>query len=163
MTKAVSAQVDLPADVERVWRVLTSEAWPRALDRQLHDGSVLLSAEPTPDGGLRVTTSRALPAEIPGFLQRFAPADGRVTQTDTWDPAADGVRCGSWAVTFPGSPATMAGRTGLAPHGDGCRWTVSGEVRVAVPLLGGRIEGFLAPLLERLVARQGEVLRGELG
>lgn len=158
----MSAAVDLPVGVEQVWSVLTSPGWPLALDAQLHDGSVLLSAEPTAEGGLLVRTSRRLPDGVPGYLQRFTPADGRVTQTDTWGPAIDGVRSGTWEVSFPGSPATMGGSTDVQPGPDGCRWTVRGTVKVSLPLVGGKVEGFLAPLLEKLVARQGQVLRTQL-
>ena len=122
---------------------------------------MLVSREPNPGGGLVVTTSRRLPAAVPGFLQRFAPADGRVTQTDTWEPAGAG-RSGTWAVTFPGSPGVLGGRTTIEPTTGGCRWTVSGSVRIGVPLVGGKVEGFLAPLLEKLVLRHGEVLRSQL-
>ena len=163
MTKPLSAGVDVPADVETVWAVLTSAAWPLALDAALRDGSRLVSAEPAPGGGLVVVTSRALPDGVPGFLRSFMPADGRVTQTDRWEPAQDGVRRGRWDVTFPGSPGVIGGDTTVTPTGTGSHWVVSGTVQIKIPLVGGKTEGFLAPLLERLVARQGEVLRGQVG
>ena len=162
MTKPMSAGVDVPAGVETVWGVLTSVAWPQALDAALKDGSRLVSAEPAPDGGVVVVTSRALPDGVPGFLTSFMPADGRVTQTDRWEPARDGVRRGRWDVTFPGSPGVIGGETTVSPSGAGSRWVVSGQVQVKIPLLGGKTEGFLAPLLEKLVLRQGEVLRDQV-
>ena len=158
----MTASVDLPADAATVYGVLTSAAWPGVLDAQLHDGSTLLQADPTPDGGLQLRTSRRLPEGVPGFLQRFTPPDGTVVQTDTWQAPLGDARAGSWSVTFPGSPAVLEGRTTVEPAAGGCRWTVSGTVTVRVPLLGGRIEGFVAPLLEKLVLRQGEVLRTQL-
>jgi hypothetical protein len=158
----MSAAVDLPADVETVFAVLTSAAWPQALDQQLHDGSRLVSAVGTPGGGTTVRTSRSLPEGVPGYLKRFTPADGRVTQTDTWGAAVAGVRTGTWAVTFPGSPGVIGGSTTIAPGPTGCRWTVTGTVSIRLPVVGGRVEGFLAPLLEKLVRRQGEVLRAQL-
>lgn len=162
MSRPISAGVDLASDVEATYRVLTGARWPAALDHELHDGSTLVSAVPTPAGGMVMTTSRRLPDGIPGFLKRFTPADGLVTQTDTWEPAAAGGRAGTWSVTFPGSPGVIEGRTAVAPATTGSRWTVTGTVQIPVPLVGGRIEGFLAPLLEKLVLRQGEVLKAEL-
>ena len=162
MSRSLSQAVDLPADVERTWAVLTSSAWPTTLDARLEDGSRLLSSEVTPDGGALLVTSRRLPDGIPSFLLRFAPRDGRVTQTDRWGPARDGVRRGTWEVTFPGSPGEVRGETWIEPDGDGCRWVVSGHVKVGIPVVGGRAESFLAPVVEKLVARQGDVLRDSL-
>lgn len=159
MPRPLSSSVDVHVGVDRTYAVLTGPEWPAALEAQLHDGSEVVRAEPTEGGGALVVLSRRLPEGVPGPLQRFAPADGRVVQTDHWDPAVDGVRRGTWEVTFAGSPGTISGQHLLEPAPGGARWTVTGQVQVRIPLLGGQVEGFLAPLLEKLVARQGEVLR----
>lgn len=155
--------VDVSADVHSTWAALTSASWPSALAAALHDGSRLVTAEVTPAGGAVIVVSRQLPARIPGFLSTLAPPDGRVTQTDRWGPAVDGVRRGTWEVSYPGSPGTMAGEVALEPTAAGCHYVVTGSVTIRVPLLGGRAEGFLAPLLEKLVVRQGAVLREQVG
>ena len=162
MAARLRAAVEVPADVEVVWRVLTSPQWPERLDADLRDGSRLVRAEPTPDGGAVLVVSRCLPQGVPGPLQRFLPEDGRVTQTDTWLPAAGGARRGTWSVAFPGAPGQVAGETLVEPDGTGSRWSVTGQVDVRLPLVGRQIEKFLAPLVEKLVARQGEVLRAAL-
>ncbi len=162
MSTTLSATVDLPAPVEAVLAVLTSPQWPAANDARLHDGSTLVSSLPTPDGGHEVVQRRRLPDGVPSFLLRFAPKDGQVTQTDVWAPPSGEGREGTWAVTFPGSPGSIGGVTRLEPTPTGCRWVVTGTVRVGIPLVGGRAEGFLAPLVERLVRTQGEVLRSLL-
>lgn len=159
MPTPLSTSVDVPADVEAVYAAMTGPQWPRALDAQLHDGSTLLSCEPLPGGGLRVVQSRRLPEGIPTFLLRFAPQDGTVVQTDEWGPAVDGARSGTWEVSFAGSPGEIKGRTRIEPAGTGARWLVEGHVKVAIPLVGGKAERLMAPLIARLVARQGEVLR----
>lgn len=159
MGTSLHTSTDVDADVATVFAVFTSAAWPQALDARLHDGSTLVSADPTDDGGTRVVFRRKLPAGIPSFLQRFAPKDGTVTQTDVWGPERDGARDGTWSVAFPGSPGQITGTTRIAPQGSGSRWTVDGTVTVKVPLLGGKAEGFLAPLVESLLGKQAEVLR----
>lgn len=159
----MSAAVEVAAPVERAYALLTSPDWPAALAADLADGSRFVSADPTPEGGVALVLSRSLPAGIPGFLRRFTPKDGRVTQTDRWGPDTGADRRGTWSVSYPGSPARVEGEMALEPSATGCRWTVSGTVRVQVPLVGGRAEGFLAPLIEKLVVRQGEVLAARLG
>lgn len=159
MGKALKATVDVPAEVERTYLALTGASWPQALDEHLHDGSRLVSAEATDGGGVVMVVSRRLPDGVPGFLQRFTPKDGRVTQTDRWSGAEDGVRHATWEVAFPGSPGSVTGDMTLEPTPQGSRWVVTGEVSARIPLLGGKVEGFLAPLVEQLILRQGEVLR----
>ncbi len=162
MSAPLSAAIDLPTDVETTWAALSSPSWPAVLADHLSDGSAVVRAEPTPDGGAVLVTTRELPSGAPPPLQRFVPADGRVTQTDTWGPAVDGVRRGTWQVVLPGSPGQVDGDMTVEPTGTGSRWSVSGRVTVRVPLIGGKVEGMLAPLVERLVHRQGEVLRDAL-
>jgi hypothetical protein len=155
----VHCRHDLPAGVEAALAAVTSERWPQALDARLSDGSALVERTPSPDGGVRLVTRRRLPEGVPSFLTRFAAPGSAVTQTDVWGPDTGGLRRGTWSVELGSAPATLGGDLLLEPREGGCRWGVDGEVTVRVPLVGGRAEAFLAPLLERLVATQAEVLR----
>jgi hypothetical protein len=158
MSRPVSADVAVAADVESAWRALTGPGWPVALDAALRDGSRLVGDEPTADGGMVVVVSRRLPDGVPSAVQHLLPRDGRVTQTDTWGPAVDGARSGTWSVHFAGAPGNVGGQLALTPGPGGCTWSVRGTISITVPLVGGRIEAFLAPLIEKLVVRQGQVL-----
>ncbi|MCW2777206.1 MAG: hypothetical protein JWN17_931 [Frankiales bacterium] len=162
MSKPVHVVVDVPTDVEATWAALTGPGWAPANDARFDDGSTLVSREELPDGGLRVVQRRRLPAGIPSFLLKFAPKDGAVTQTDVWGPEVDGVRSGTWDVAFAGSPGEIRGATRVEAAGTGSRWVVEGHVKVGIPLVGGRAESYLAPLVEKLVSKQGEVLRSLL-
>ena len=159
MSKPLSTVVEVDADVADVFAVLTGPRWPQALDARLGDGSTLVTSEPTSDGGHRTVQSRRLPDGVPSFLLRFAPKDGRVTQTDLWAPPSGDARTGTWEVTFPGSPGEIRGETRVEPSVTGSRWVVTGHVSVGVPLVGGKAESLLAPLVEKLLVKQGEVLR----
>lgn len=160
MSRPVQVSVEVPADVEAAWAAMTGPGWAPALDARLRDDSRMLSAEPVPDGGRVVVVSRRLPEGGPRFVRSLVPADGRVVQTDRWGPARDGARRATWSAEVSGTPATMLGEMALEPSPGGCRWTVRGTVSVQVALVGGKVEGFLAPLVEKLVVTQGEVLRG---
>ena len=158
MTRTLSTSVAVPGPVEDAYAALSTGAWPAALDAQLSDGSELVSADATPGGGAALVYSRRLPDAVPTLLRRFLPADGRVTQRDTWDPPQDGRRRATWEAGFPGMPGTVGGTMLLErpPRGPGGASTAACGVKV--PLVGGQIEAYLAPLLEQLVAKQGEVL-----
>ena len=159
MSTPVAASNDLPLSVEEALAALVSPQWAATRDAALHDGSTVVQLEPRPHGGVLLTVSRQLPSGGPGVLERFLPRDGRVLQTDEWEPAADGVRRGSWQVTIAGAPATLGGTMLLEPLPTGCRYTIAGQVSVRVPLVGGKAERLVADLVARLADKEAELLR----
>jgi hypothetical protein len=162
VTRQVHSRHDSGSDVETVFRVLSDESWARRKDDALRDGSRVVRREETPDGGVTLVVSRELPAGVPRFLERFLPEDGRVTQTDAWGPADGGARHGTWQVHIPGAPARLGGTMRLEPTAGGSRYTIDGEVAVTVPVIGGRAEGFIAGMVEKLAAKEAGVLRDAL-
>jgi hypothetical protein len=159
VSKRVHSDQENGGDVETAFRVLSDESWAERKDRALRDGSRVVRREQTPDGGVTLVVSRELPAGVPGFLERFLPKDGRVTQTDVWGPADGDVRRGTWKVEIPGAPARLGGTMRLEPTASGSRFVVDGEVEVKVPLIGGRAEGFIAGMVEKLAAKEADILR----
>ena len=160
--KAVHA---LPCDVETAFSAVSSEAWAHRKAAELHDGSQVVSRDERPDGGVVLVVSRELPEGVPGFLEKFLPRDGRARQTDAWEPAGpDGVRRGTWAAEIPGAPAQVGGTMRLEPEGSGAtaatRYTIEGEVKVRVPVIGGKAEKFLVGMVVRLTEKEADVLRG---
>ena len=159
MSKAVHSAHDCSADVERVHGVLSGPDWAERKAEALHDGSRVVERDVKPDGGVRLVVSRELPAGGPGFLQRFLPKDGRVVQTDDWGPSQDGVRQGTWQVVLPGVPATLGGTMLLEPTATGTRYVIDGAIEVPIPLVGGKAESFIADMIQKLTAREAEVLQ----
>jgi hypothetical protein len=163
VTTHVESRFESGGDVPAVFATLTSPQWPQTKADRLRDGSRVVQREERRDGGLLLVVSRELPAGVPGFLERFLPEDGRVTQTDDWGPERDGVRRGTWSADIPGAPAQLGGTMRLEPTATGSRYTVEGEVRVSVPLVGGKAERFIAEMVERLAEKECQLLRQELG
>ena len=159
MSKRFSVSYDIPADVETTFAAISSEAWAAAKAKRLEDGSEVVSRSESGDG-VTLVVSRKLPDAIPGFLQKFLPADGRVKQTDTWTAASGGVRAGTWQADTPGSPVKVGGTMRLEPAGDGCRYVVEGEIKASIPLIGGKAEDFAVGMTKKLTASEADVLRG---
>ncbi len=159
MSRPVHSEQQISGDVETVFRVLSDEGWAQRKDDALRDGSQVVRREEKADGGVLLVVSRELPAGVPGFLQRFLPEDGRVVQTDDWGPATGGSRSGTWKVEIPGAPATLGGTMRLSPAPAGSSYVIDGSVEVKVPLVGGKAEGFIAGMVERLAAKEADVLR----
>ena len=159
MSKRFSVSYDIPADVETTFAAISSEAWAAAKAKRLEDGSEVVSRSESGDG-VTLVVSRKLPDAIPGFLQKFLPADGRVKQTDTWTAASGGVRAGTWQADTPGSPVKVGGTMRFEPAGDGCRYVVEGEIKASIPLIGGKAEDFAVGMTKKLTASEADVLRG---
>ena len=160
MSTPVKAVYTNAVDVETVFAALSSEAWAHRKAAELHDGSQVVRREEKPDGGVVLVVSRELPDGVPGFLEKFLPRDGRAQQTDDWGPAgADGTRRGTWKADIPGAPAQVGGTMRLEPDGTSTRYTIEGEVRVKVPIIGGKAEKYLAGMVVRLTEKEAEVLQ----
>ena len=160
MSKTFSVSYDIPADVETAYAAISSEGWAEAKARSLDDGSKVVSRSVAAGDAVTLVVSRKLPDGIPGFLQKFLPADGRVTQTDTWAAAAEGVRSGTWKADTPGSPVKVGGTMRLEPAGSGCTYVVEGEIKASIPLIGGKAEDVAVGMTKKLTASEADVLRG---
>lgn len=102
----------------------------------------------TPDaaGGMQVVVDQVQRTDdLPSFARTFAGATTRAIQRETWT----GTDRATLEIEAPGSPATIRGTIRLAPSGTGTVETVELEVKVKVPLVGGKLEKLLA---ERIVA-----------
>ena len=159
MAGKFSVRYDVPADVETAYAAISGDGWAPAKAAGTGDDSKVVSRTVGSGDAVTLVVSRKLPDGIPGFLTKFLPADGRVTQTDTWMAAEDGVRAGSWVADTPGSPAKVNGTMRLEPHGSGCQYVVEGTAKVSIPLLGGKAEGVIVGMTEKITAKEADVLR----
>jgi hypothetical protein len=159
MAGKILVKHDLPSDVETAYAAISGESWASAKAAALSDDSKVVSRTVGDGGAVTLVVSRKLPDGIPGFLTKFLPADGRVLQTDSWGPAVDGVRSGTWTADTPGSPAKVSGTMRLEPAAQGCRYVVEGTAKVSIPLIGGKAEGVVVSMTEKLTAKEADVLR----
>lgn len=94
--------------------------------------------------GLASRVSRTLPA--PEAAARFTGPQLTITEDVGWaDAGPDGVRAGVVKMTVAGQPVNFNGEMRLAPGGSGTIAELSGELKVAVPLLGKKLEQSAAP------------------
>jgi len=78
--------------------------------------------------------------DLPSFARTFAGSSTRAIQREEWtDPSG-----GTLQIDTPGKPSTLKGTIALIPDGAGTREIVELEIKVKVPLIGGRLEKLLA-------------------
>jgi len=119
-----------------------------------------VKVERTAGGGARIQVDRVMKPTLPDYIAKFVGESIAIRQVEDWSPAeADGSRQATVKLTIKGQPASMDGTASISPAGEGTREVVTGEVKVAIPLLGRKIEPEIVKLIEaalRIEQRVGE-------
>jgi hypothetical protein len=110
-----------------------------------------------PDGGgMKVVLDMVQPAQgIPGFAKKFVGDEIQLVQTEQWSD----METGRVEVLIPGKPGQMSGTMTLRESGGTTTETVEMEVRVGIPLVGGKIESLIADLLRKALRVENAVGR----
>jgi carbon monoxide dehydrogenase subunit G len=78
--------------------------------------------------------------DLPAFARTFAGESTQAIQREVWL----GTTTGSLGIESPGKPASASGTIRLEPSGAGTTEVVELEIKVKVPLIGGRLEKLMA-------------------
>ena len=130
------------ADVETVFALMTDAEF---LVRKYADqGATDIQVDSDHrEGGPTIVSRRKVTIDLPGFAKKVMQPTNTVVQTDEWAPGtADGKRVCNYRVEVQGVPSRIDGTVTLSPEGSGTRQDVVAEVKVSIPLLGGKLEKF---------------------
>jgi hypothetical protein len=96
--------------------------------------------------GISVHIDQVQPTEgLPGFAKKFAGATTRAVQTEKWSSPAGG----TITIETPGKPTSISGTLALTESGGVTTETLEVEVKVKVPLIGGKLESLMAGLVTK--------------
>lgn len=111
---------------------------------------VTVTVDATADGHV-VVVDQVQPTEgVPSFAKKFAGERTRAILTETWhDDTAE------LTIDTPGRPAHISGSYRLADRGGLTEQVFEGEVKVKVPVIGGKLEQLVAQFF--LEGREAEV------
>jgi Protein of unknown function (DUF2505) len=156
----LSAEIRYDAEPAAVFAMLTDAAFQEHKCAATGAVQSAVEIDTFADGGATIRTHRTMPTDqIPDFVRTFVGGTLVVAQVDDWGPAgSDGARVGSVVVEIKGAPVRLAGSLALRPAGDGTIETIDGDVKAAVPIIGGRIERAVEPALQaaiRVEQREG--------
>jgi hypothetical protein len=130
------------ADVETVFALMSD---PDFCMRKYADAGatdIQVDSDKREDGPTLVSR-RKVTIDLPGFAKKVMQPTNTVQQTDEWAPAADdGTRVCRYKVEVQGVPSRIDGTVTLTAEGGGTRQEVEAEVKVSIPLLGGKLEKF---------------------
>lgn len=158
MTK-LTATNRYDAGVERVFGVLSDPDQLAVMNAAVGATDCALLSHDERDGAPHVVTSRRVTVDLPGFARKVMQPTNTVVQTDDWSPAeSDGSRRCRYHVEVKGVPLRIDGTMTLRPDGDGCVQEIDAEVKVSIPLVGGRLEKFAVESGEKEIAAQADWL-----
>jgi hypothetical protein len=125
-----------------------------AMDSTRRDVSVDGAGE-----GMKVVVDQTQKAAgIPSFAKKFVGDSVQIVQRESWssETAAD------LELEIPGKPGHFKGQIRLAVDGEGTVETVSGDLKVKVPVIGGKLEGLIGGLIKDALRTEEKVGRAWL-
>ena len=107
-----------------------------------HHGVTVVEKKKTKKN-LHIVITREVDVDgIPGFAKRFVKPRNTVVSVDDWNDFGDGTYGGTFTLDTQGVPIDIAGTTKLEADGDQSHYTVTIELKVNVPLVGGKLADF---------------------
>ncbi|WP_104107591.1 DUF2505 domain-containing protein [Nocardioides sp. 616] len=152
MTKRIHHVLTYDAPLDAVAAMLLDPAFRDQVCQRQHVLSHSVQVEETP-AGTQVRVQRVQAASgIPSFAAKFVGDRIDIVQTETWqDARAD------YTVSIPGKPGQITGVAELAESAGVTTETVTLDVKVSIPLVGGKIEGLVHDLLVKALRTENTV------
>jgi hypothetical protein len=145
MPRSFDLSFESPASVEQVHSAFGEEDYWLARLEAFAGSKTLDSLIVDSDGRLTVVVTEDLRhGALPAILTTFYRGDLNIVTTEQWTPIEDRRVSGEISVALTGAPGSGHGEAVLAPLGNGSRLTFAGTVKFKVPLVGGKVESFIA-------------------
>src|SRR4051794_12320106 len=153
-----SHELTYDAAPDDVREMLAQPAFREKVCAAQHASSTQVTVDGTPPG-MTVVVDQTQPARgIPSYAKTFVGEEIRILQREQWDDPMGG----SFRLEIPGKPGTFTGTVALAAAGAGTVETVTGDIAVRVPLVGGRLEGMIGDLFTAALSAEQRVGRAWL-
>ncbi|HEY0621272.1 MAG TPA: DUF2505 domain-containing protein [Kribbella sp.] len=112
-------------------------------------------------GDTVVRVQREMPSDnVPDIARKFVGQTLTVVQTETWHPAnADGSRNAEVKGEITNTPVTLRGTARISSEGAQTVQTIDLDVKVAVPLIGKKIEPFVVDAIRSGLQKEHELGR----
>ena len=110
--------------------------------------------------GMRVVVDQTQPAHgIPSVAQKFVGDEIRIVQRESWTSP----KGADLTIEIPGKPGEVSGGISLDAEGAaGTAETVEGDVKVRIPMIGGKLEGLVRDMLVAALKTEERVGRAWL-
>ncbi|HSE69734.1 MAG TPA: DUF2505 domain-containing protein [Nocardioidaceae bacterium] len=131
------------ATPDEVHAMLADPAFRERVCEAQHVNSSDVTITPKGDGMTVVVDQKRPTDGIPGFALKFVGDQIHILQKEEWSSTEQA----ALDVSIPGKPGHLKGTVRLAGDGAATVQTVEGELKVHIPLVGGKLEKLIADLL----------------
>ncbi|MGZ4466314.1 MAG: DUF2505 domain-containing protein [Nocardioides sp.] len=133
-------ELSYDASPDQVFEMLADPAFREASCAAQDVISAEASVERSGAGFTMTVDQQQKTDDLPSFAQKFAGSSTRAIQREVWADTTGG----TLRIEAPGKPSEISGTITLRPEGSGTVEIVELEVKVKVPLIGGKLEKLLA-------------------
>jgi Protein of unknown function (DUF2505) len=141
-----------------VYSMLTDPAFQQRRAQWGHPVAAESSVTPGPGDGATIDVSRTLRISPPGFIKALVGENITIVESQTWpDGSGASERTGTLNVQIKGQPGGLNGTLHLFEDGGKTTVDVDAEVKVRVPLIGGKVENYVAGMLDKLLNKDAQV------
>ena len=159
MSKQIRHELTYEAPLDDVAAMLGDPAFREEVCAAQHVRSCEVSIEPTGSGPKQVTVDQQQDAQgLPSFATKIVGDTLRIVQEESWTSAESA----DIVVSIPGKPGDMRGTITLSESGGTTTEIVDLEVKVKIPIVGGRVEGLVGDMLLRALKTENKVGRDYL-
>ena len=135
-------ELSYDAPPQKVYAMLASPAFRRQACSAMEVISADVQLDPDAGGvGFTLVIDQLQNTrDLPAFARTFAGESTQAIQREVWLSTTTG----SLSIESPGKPTSASGTIRLEPSGAGTTEVVELEIKVKVPLLGGKLEKLMA-------------------
>ena len=153
--KSVTLELRYPGrTVEEVRAMLADPDFRQAVCsfQQVEDSAVTI--EEFDDGSMTVDLDRTYGTDlVPSFARKFVGDTIALVQREEWSSPTES----RFEVSIPGKPGDLTGTARLVQSGPDAVETVAMEVKVSIPLVGGKLEDLVAGLMRDAFRAENKV------
>jgi len=159
MSVTVRARHQYKHPVKKVWAAFSDPEFYQAKFEGIGHRNVEVIATDSDEDGFSIEISREVPLDVPGFLRGMLGEWNTLLQNENWTVSGNGAYANELEIEARGVPASMHGTMKLSSSGPGCVNEVAITIRASVPLIGGKLEQFVARDTEATLAAEFEFIQ----
>lgn len=108
----------------------------------------------TKGDGMDVTVDQVQSAQgIPSFATKIVGSEIKIVQSEDWSSKV----AAALTIEIPGKPGDIHGTIALIEDDNGTTERVGMQIKVGIPLVGGKLEGLVADLLMKALKAENKV------
>jgi hypothetical protein len=154
MARRIEHQTTSTWPVQDVFKALVDERYLRDRLTVLGGRDARLETFGSTNGKTSYQLKQGVPAEhLPSIAKGLLGGDLVIHRAEVWTEAGS---TGSVEVTLNGVPGRLDGTFVLVEHAGGSRLTLTGQVKVSIPLMGGKLETMIAEQVAELLDKENE-------